>query len=132
MIILLNTTQTWLLYIGIILGTIILISLILYLTCGLRSKRDNSAKNVERIVVDEGFINDLLKGLGDLANISNVCIDNGRLKFKVVDLELVNGEALKALSTSGVFITGNNVKLLFKYDSKVILNELVERGVAAC
>lgn len=129
--ILLNTAQSWALYIGIILGAIILISLVLYFSCGLRSKRDGN-KVVERVVVDEAFILELLKGLGELSNITNVCIDNGRLKFKVLDLELVNGEVLKGLSTSGVFITGNNVKLLFKYDSKVILSLLVERGVATC
>ena len=129
--ILLTVGQTWALYIGIILAAIVIISLVLYFTCGLRSKRESS-KVVERVVVDEAFMTELLKGLGDLANISNVCIDNGRLKFKVLDLELVNGDILKGLSTSGVFITGNNVKLLFKYDSKVILDALVERGVVAC
>lgn len=127
---LLNSTQTWLLYIGIIVGAIIVIGLILFLTFGLRSKRDN--KQVERVVVDEEFINNLLSGLGDATNISSVCIDNGRLKFKVNDLDLVNGEALKELSTSGVFITGSNVKLLFKYDSALILKELNSRGVAEC
>ena len=74
----------------------------------------------------------MLKGLGGLDNILSVCIDNGRVKFKVNDLDLINAEGLKSLSTSGVFITGNNVKLLFKYDSKDILNLLVERGVKEC
>ena len=131
MVILLNTTETWLLYIGIIVGTILILGLIFFLTCGLRSKREKRNK-VERVVVDEEFISTLLNGLGNLENIASVCIDNGRVKFKVNDLDLVKAEELKALSTSGVFITGNNVKLLFKYDSKDILALLVERGVENC
>ena len=128
--VLLNTTETWLLYIGIILGTILIIGLILFLTCGLRSKREKS--KILHVVVDEEFIKALITGLGELENIASVCIDNGRVKFRVIDLDLVKGEDLKVLSTSGVFITGNNVKLLFKYDSQDILALLVERGVKEC
>jgi phosphotransferase system IIB component len=127
MVILLTVAETWILYIGIILATIILIGAILFFTCGLRSKRENK---ISHVIVDEKFILDLLNGLGNDSNIKEVGIDNGRLKFKVSDLDLLNTETLKSLSTSGVFITGNNVKLLFKYDSKVILDELVKRGVA--
>lgn len=119
----------WLIYVGIIVVLIAITGLVLGLVFGLRSKREVKEQGV---VVDEQFIQDLLKGLGGMVNVETVSLDNGRIKFKVKDLDLVNGEALKALSTSGVFITGNNVKLLFKYDSKVILDELVSRGVAAC
>lgn len=129
--ILLTSAETWFLYIGIVLGTIILLGFVFFFTCGLRSKREKEA-NKEHIVVDEEFMTALIQGIGELTNISTVSIDNGRLKFKVNDLDLVNGESLKELSTSGVFITGNNVKLLFKYDSKVILDELVKRGVVSC
>lgn len=125
--ILFTVAETWLLYIGIVVATILLIGAILFFTCGLRSKRENK---ITHVVVDEKFVLDLLNGLGEQTNIKEVSIDNGRLKFKVSDLELLNTETLKSLSTSGVFITGNNVKLLFKYDSEVILDELIKRGVA--
>lgn len=125
--ILFTVAETWLLYIGIVVATILLIGAILFFTCGLRSKRENK---ITHVVVDEKFVLDLLNGLGEQTNIKEVSIDNGRLKFKVSDLELLNTETLKSLSTSGVFISGNNVKLLFKYDSEVILDELIKRGVA--
>lgn len=128
--ILLSMAETWLLYIGIVLGVIILLGLILYFTCGFRFKREKN--KVEHVVVDEVFVLGLLEGLGGLENIKSVSIDNGRVKFSVSDLDLINGEGLKELSTSGVFITGSNVKLLFKYDSEVILTELVKRGVNKC
>ena len=124
----LTVTETWFLYIGIILGSILLIGLILYFVCGFRFKREKKA-TIEHVVVDEVFISDLLNGLGEIENIENVSIDNGRLKFKVKDLDLLKPELLKKISTSGVFITGSNVKLLFKYDSAIILDELNHRGV---
>ena len=131
MLVLLTIAETWFLYIGIVLATILLIGVILYFTCGLRSKRDNNKKN-ERVNVDEAFMLKLIDGLGSLSNVLCVSIDNGRIKFKINDLDVLNTELLKEISTSGVFITGSNVKLLFKYDSNTILEELVNRGVSKC
>ena len=124
----LTVTETWFLYIGIIVLTILLIAAILYFTCGLRFKREKNNK-IEHVLVDEVFLNDLIIGLGNEENILSVTIDNGRLKFKVNNLELLDTDILKKLSSSGVFITGSNVKLLFKYDSTVILEELNRRGI---
>ena len=124
----LTVTETWFLYIGIIVASIVLLGLIFYLTCGLRSKREKKTI-IEHVIIDEEFMSDLIRGLGDITNIECVNIDNGRLKFKILDLDILDAELLKKLSTSGVFITGNNVKLLFKYDSDAILSELNKRGV---
>ena len=124
----LTIAETWFLYIGIILFTILLLAIILYLTCGFRFKREKK-NQIEHVLIDEEFINSLILSLGEIQNIEAVSIDNGRLKFRVVDLDLLQTDKLKELSTSGVFITANNVKLLFKYDSEVILNELKNRGV---
>ena len=126
--ILLTVTETWFLYIGIIVASIVLLGLIFYLTCGLRSKREKKTI-IEHVKIDEEFMSDLIRGLGDINNVECVNIDNGRLKFKILDLDILDAELLKKLSTSGVFITGNNVKLLFKYDSDAILSELNKRGV---
>ena len=131
MLVLINVTETWFLYIGIVLATILIIGAILYFTCGLRSKRDNK-KVSEHVNVDEAFMSVLLEGLGSLTNIESVSIDNGRIKFIIKDLDNINAEQLKEISTSGVFITGSNVKLLFKYDSNTILEELIKRGVSKC
>lgn len=129
MIVLLNTLEAWLLGLGIILGVAVILFVIFYFVSGFRKK---DAKPSERVVVDEEFIRTMLHGLGELNNINSVSVDNGRVKFSVKDLELLVTDELKALSTSGVFITGNNVKLLFKYDSKTIVSALEERGVNRC
>ena len=129
MIVLLNTLEAWLLGLGIILGVAVILFVIFYFVSGFRKK---DAKPSERVVVDEEFITTMLHGLGKLNNINSVSVDNGRVKFSVKDLELLVTDELKALSTSGVFITGNNVKLLFKYDSNTIVSALEERGVNRC
>ena len=129
MIVLLNTLEAWLLGLGIILGVAVILFVIFYFVSGFRKK---DAKPSERVVVDEEFITTMLHGLGELNNINSVSVDNGRVKFSVKDIELLVADELKALSSSGVFITGNNVKLLFKYDSNTIVSALEERGVNRC
>lgn len=129
MIVLLNTLEAWFLGLGIILGVAVILFVIFYFVSGFRKKE---AKPGERVVVDEEFITTMLHGLGELNNINSVSVDNGRVKFSIKDLELLVADELKALSTSGVFITGNNVKLLFKYDSNTIVSALEERGVNRC
>ena len=129
MIVLLNTLEAWLLGLGIILGVAVILFVIFYFVSGFRKK---DAKPSERVVVDEEFITTMLHGLGELNNINSVSVDNGRVKFSIKDLELLVADELKALSSSGVFITGNNVKLLFKYDSNTIVSALEERGVNRC
>lgn len=76
-----------------------------------------SKKNKKRIKIDDEFISKLLNALGGINNIEQINVDNGRLKFQVLDLELAKLDDCKSLSTAGVFITGNNIKMLFTYDA---------------
>lgn len=79
------------------------------------------------VKIDEEFINNLLNILGGNNNIKEVSVDNGRLKFLVDDLDKVNLNSLKEVSTSGVFVTGNVIKTLFKLDSQTIKKAIEER-----
>ena len=74
--------------------------------------------------IDDEFINNLIHLLGEKDNINDVTVDNGRLKFNVVDLDKVDLNGIKAIATSGVFVTGNIIKTLFKLDSQVIKQAL--------
>ena len=69
----------------------------------------------------------LQNAYGGLDNISSVEVDNSRLKVTVLDLDLVNLRVLKELSQSGVFVTGNVIKTLYKYDSKTIQAQLLKK-----
>lgn len=81
-------------------------------------------KNKNRIRVDEQFIRNLIEYYGGSQNIREVSIDNARLKVLVQDVEAVNLNALKEVSQSGVFVTGNYVKTLFRFDSGLIKTAL--------
>ncbi len=90
---------------------ILLLSIIFIVICKKRKKK------IPKIKIDEEFIDTLYLGLGGKSNIKELVVDNGRLKFNIIDLKLLNKEYLDKVSQSGVFITGTFVKLLFKYDA---------------
>ncbi len=80
-----------------------------------------------RIRVDEAFIDRLLELLGS-DNLAGVSLDNGnRLKIEVKDLDIVDLNGLKEISESGVFVTGNYIKILFKLDSLTIKQALEKK-----
>lgn len=81
-------------------------------------------KNKGHVKVDQEFVANIISYLGNKENISSVAVDNARLKVLVNNLDLVNTAELHKLSEKGVFITGNNVKMMFKYDSVTIKKEI--------
>lgn len=106
----------------IFLIIIVLVVLIIVLSLIIVLKKKN-----KKIKVDDNFINNLINLLGGINNIKNVDVENGRLKIKILVIDDANLNGLKELSTSGVFITGNYIKLLFKTDSQAIKKELDKR-----
>jgi len=101
---------------GIVLGIVVVVAglIVLLLT----------RKGKNKVVVDEQLVNNMISFLGGKENISSYQQEAGRVKFEVIDLAKVDLESLKTISTKGVFITGNNVKTLFKYDSNVVIKML--------
>ena len=102
-------------------GALVIILAILFF---LFFKKKNA---IPKIVIDEEFISNLINLYGDKDNISNIYTENGRLKIEVNDLNKVNLEKLKEISTNGVFVTGNTIKTLFRHDSDSIKKELGKR-----
>ncbi len=105
---------------GIIIGIAIIVAVIIagiiVLLCTKKSKT--------KIVVDETLINNMITFLGGKENIKGYSKENARVKFEVKTVEGVDLESLKTISEKGVFITGNNIKTLFKYDSETIIKML--------
>ncbi len=77
--------------------------------------------------IDEPFILELMNAYGGKENIREVFVDNGRLKITVEDLDKTDLEKLKSISTSGVFVTGNTIKTLFKLDSETIKSAIEKK-----
>ena len=84
-------------------------------------------KKNKRIKIDSNFIDNLFSILGGKENVLEVLVDNARLKFKVENLDSVDLNALKGISNQGVFVTGDYIKTLFKFDSKDIMKAMKER-----
>ena len=81
-------------------------------------------KKSTKTVINEPFIDSLILNLGGKENIVTTEVLEGRLKITVNDLELVKLEEIKGLAESGVFVTGNTIKVLFKESSELIKKEL--------
>lgn len=115
-----GAVKAWLPF--IIGGGVLLVALIVLLIFLLKLRKPKE----KHIKVDDEFTNNLLQLLGSKENIEEVTVDNGRLKIKVKDLDLVNLNGIKEIATSGVFVTGNVIKTLFKLDSQTIKNALIK------
>lgn len=87
------------------------------LAIGIKNYKKNKANVIK---VDDEFINNLIDYYGGIKNISNVEVENARLKVEVLDLDLVNLDNIKANSNAGVFVTGKTIKSLYKIDSDLI------------
>ena len=81
-------------------------------------------KKTPKLKIDNEFIDNIVTYLGSINNIVQVNVDNGRLKIEVSDTDCVKFEEIKALASNGIFITGNTIKILFKYDSDTIKKAL--------
>lgn len=97
-----------------VLGVVLLLAILIVFIIKARHQKHPHVK------VNEEFINELVLALGQRKNIVSVSTVNGRIHFNVEDLELVDLDTLKKLSTAGVFITNTTIKMLFTYDSELI------------
>ena len=108
-------SQIWIL-IGCVLALIIIIIVLILLF--------KNKKKSPKIKVDSAFIDNVINLLGGIDNLLSTEVENGRLRLKIKNLDIVNLDGLKGLSQAGVFVTGDCIKLLFKTDSQTIKKEL--------
>ncbi len=105
-----------------IAASLIILGILLFII--LKNKKNKAPK----IKVDEEFMTNLILSYGGASNILKCEVDNGRLKVTVEDLDSVNLPALKEQSQAGVFVTGNVIKTLYKFDSKLI-KSLIDKQI---
>ncbi len=70
--------------------------------------------------IDQEYINNIVTYLGGKDNIQDINVDQTKLKITVLNLKIVALDSLKELTSTGVFVSGNNIKILFKYESTVL------------
>ena len=81
-------------------------------------------RRTPKIRINQEFMQQLLTALGSIDNVIDAKTMNGRVILEVEDIEKVTFDTLKELSTKGVFITNQTIKMLFPYDSETISKEI--------
>lgn len=104
-------------YIWIILGVIVFL-LVVFLLYRNRKKKPK----VSKIIVNKDLINDI-REIFTKENTLTITSDVSRVRFTVKDIEKLNLDKLKQIS-NGVFISQNNVKVMFKDSADEIVKEL--------
>ncbi|MBE6137640.1 MAG: hypothetical protein E7176_04520 [Erysipelotrichaceae bacterium] len=106
--------------ISIICASILAIFIISFIVIKCLKGKNNKSK----LKVDDEFIDNLISLYGGKDNIKEINVDNARLKVTVLDLDSANLNGLKENSEAGVFVTGNTIKTLFKFDSKLVKSSI--------
>ncbi len=82
----------------------------------------------EKVEINDEYIDELIKAFGGKDNIKEVKTENGgRVAIEVNDLDLLDNDKIKSLAVSGVFITGNVVKTLYREDSQLVTKAMEAR-----
>ncbi len=81
-------------------------------------------RRTPKIRINQEFMHQLLTALGSIDTVKDAKTMNGRVILEVEDIEKVTFDTLKELSTKGVFITNQTIKMLFPYDSETISKEI--------
>lgn len=81
-------------------------------------------RRTPKIRINQEFMHQLLTALGSIDNVKDAKTMNGRVILEVEGIEKVTFDTLKELSTKGVFITNQTIKMLFPYDSETISKEI--------
>lgn len=67
------------------------------------------------------LIDEILRNLGGIENLTDINLDGSRLKFSLKEIELTNLQAFKEIGATGVFISGKNVKMVLPYNMENIV-----------
>ena len=105
-------------YLFIIIGCALFLVVLAIFLIFINRKGNNKVK------VDDQFIRKLVENLGNKTNIVDVNNESGRVKITLENLELAKLEEIKSMSTAGIFITNNTIKMLFTYDSDLIVKSM--------
>ena len=104
-----------------ILVVILFIGFVLFFTF----KQSKPKKRVIQPIEDEKIIA-FISCYGGLDNIESAELDGKRLKIKIKDIDKVDIEKLKTLGATGIFITGQTVKMVLPYDMEKLVNKINE------
>jgi phosphotransferase system IIB component len=73
--------------------------------------------------IEDELIDEFIDCYGGMKNINHADIDGRRLKVNLVNVKAVDIERFKMLGATGIFISGDNIKMVLPYD----MNKLVQK-----
>ena len=82
-------------------------------------------KVVSKPIEDEQMIS-FIECYGGFNNIRNASLDGRRLKVELIKIDNMDVERFKTLGATGIFISGNNVKMVLPYDMKKLVEKINE------
>ena len=99
---------------------VILLSIILLVIVRLVAVKPKVKPEIDNSKIIEEIINNI----GSYKNIVGISNDGRRIKFQVNDISLVDTDLFKSMGATGVFISGNNVKMALPFDVNEIVNKI--------
>ena len=115
----LNLTSVLLVVISFVVFVCLLLLVIFLITKKKKGKKEPK--------IDDVFMDFIILNYGGIENITNVEVENSRLKITVDDLNKDNLDNLKTQAESGIFVTGNTIKTLYSLSSLKIQKALEGR-----
>lgn len=100
----------------LIIVAVVLVAVIVYFIYHRKPKQ-----NVQVLLEDEK-IDEFIECYGTMKNINNAELDGRRLKLTLKDIKKVNLERFNTLGATGIFITGNQIKMVLPYDMQKLVD----------
>jgi len=66
----------------------------------------------------------VVENLGGIVNIVTASLDGSRVKFQIKDIEVTKLDAFKEIGATGVFISGNNVKMVLPFNAQTLVDKI--------
>ena len=79
---------------------------------------------VKEEVEEKDYFEEVVKNLGGILNIVTASLDGSRVKFQIIDIEVTNLDAFKEMGATGVFISGNNVKMVLPFNARTLVDKI--------
>lgn len=108
--------QLWWLFIVIVLVVIAVLLI----------KLLKKPKSLKVEAIDNSKVNDFINSYGGTHNIISAELDGRRLKIKAKNIENINIDELKTLGASGIFISGDNIKMVLPYNMQKLVDTINE------
>lgn len=103
------------------IGGLIIAALILRIRNS-KIKKSNLDEKINEQGIDQEQRTEFLNAYGGEENVQEVSIERNKVSVKVIDIEKVQGDALKELGASNVLLIGNEVRCSFEDRAEYVYN----------